>query len=84
VYNILDVLKDIGGVLNSIISIFKVVVIPFSFINFYIQAISTMFIARTKDKTVFNFAPIKELYVPDVDEAVRLKPINEIRKIQSK
>jgi len=85
VYNILDVLKDTGGIFNSVMGLLSVLVLPFSYLNFYIQAISTMFIARTRDKAVFKFPPIKGLDVHDddcslIERAKKLKNQNQKKK----
>ena len=49
-YTILDVLRDFGGFLTALMTIFSIMMFPFSYFNYYINSIQMMFLAKTGDK----------------------------------
>lgn len=52
-YNMLDLLKDTGGLVNGMMGIFTVIVFPFTYFNYYLKTISMAFIVKTKDTSLF-------------------------------
>ena len=61
VYNIVDVITDFGGLLGGILVLVKALIFPVSFLNFYLNAASKLFIAKTYDGNVFkNIPPIQK------------------------
>jgi len=49
---ILDLLGEIGGVLEVISSVLGIILLPISKFSFYIKAMSKLYIARTDDTTL--------------------------------
>lgn len=53
IYNLLDVIGDLGGVIDIVILLIGFFVFPYSEHNFYLKAIQKMFLARTKNNSIF-------------------------------
>ena len=58
VYNLLDLLGDLGGVLEVLVFIFGIFLYPISEHSFTMKALSILYLARTEKKNVFS-KPIK-------------------------
>ena len=56
VYNILDLMGDLGGVLEVLVFIFGLFLFPISEHSFTMKAISILYLARTENKNVFQKA----------------------------
>lgn len=54
VYGVIDLLGDLGGVLEVIMVFTGAIFLPLSEHHFILQAAKRMFIARTKDPTIFQ------------------------------
>jgi hypothetical protein len=54
VYNLLDLIGDLGGVLEVIIAFFGLFIYPISEFSFFLTALERLFLARTVDKTLFK------------------------------
>jgi hypothetical protein len=52
--------KDFGGFLGGIIGLTKVLIFPIAYINFYLNAISKLFIAKTVDTRIFLTPPLQK------------------------
>jgi hypothetical protein len=55
-YNLLDLLGDLGGVLEVFMLVFGLIAFPISEFSFVMKAISILFLARTKDNDLFDKA----------------------------
>jgi hypothetical protein len=53
VYGLLDLLGDLGGVLEFIVVLVGLLIIPFSSYSFNLKAFQKLFLANTKDESVF-------------------------------
>ena len=53
VYHILDVLSDLGGIIEVIMIIFGFILFPISEHSFYLKAARMLFFARSKDQNMF-------------------------------
>ena len=53
-YNILDVIGDLGGVLEILLMAMGFLIYPISKFSFIIAASKELFVARTKDVTMFE------------------------------
>ena len=54
VYNVIDFIGDLGGVLEILVMIFGIVLYPLSEFQFNLKAINLLFMARTSDKFIFE------------------------------
>ena len=54
IYSVLDLLGDLGGVIEIIILAFGIFIFPISRHSFYTAALKRMFMARTKDPKLFK------------------------------
>ena len=54
VYNILDLIGDLGGVLEIFVLFFNIFVGPISEFSFLLKAIEKLFLAQTKDPSIFK------------------------------
>lgn len=54
VYSFLDLLGDLGGVTEIITLAFGIFLLPISEHSFYVAALKKMYMARTKDDTLFR------------------------------
>lgn len=52
-YNLIDILGDVGGVLELLIFIFGVVMYPWSEFSFLTKALQRLYLARTKKESLF-------------------------------
>jgi hypothetical protein len=57
-YNLLDLIGDLGGVLEVFIIFFGLIAFPISEFSFVMKAISILFLARTKDNGLFEKAKL--------------------------
>jgi hypothetical protein len=53
VYHIMDLIGDIGGVLEVFITIFGILLFPVSEHSFVMKALEKLFLARTLDDSMF-------------------------------
>jgi hypothetical protein len=53
VYHIMDLIGDLGGVFEVIITIFGIFVFPMSQHSFVMKALEKLFLARTLDNSMF-------------------------------
>ena len=53
IYAVLDLMGDLGGVLELILLVLGLLLLPISEHSFYIETIKTLFFARTKDPDLF-------------------------------
>lgn len=54
VYGLLDVLGDFGGVQGVLYTLILMSMAPIAAHSFYLKAISKLFMAKTKDNTLFE------------------------------
>ena len=54
IYNIFDVLGDVGGVLEVITFVFGIILLPVSYHSFILKASSKFFMARTRNDNLFR------------------------------
>ena len=54
IYNIFDVLGDVGGVLEVITFVFGIILLPVSYHSFILKASSKFFLARTRNDNLFR------------------------------
>ena len=54
VYNMIDFMGDIGGLLEISMIIFGVILFPISYHSFVLRAAKRMFFARTRDGSIFG------------------------------
>jgi hypothetical protein len=53
VYNLLDLLGDLGGVLNALSSALGIIVFPISYHSFVMKGLEKLFLARSLDSSIF-------------------------------
>ena len=87
-YNILDVLGDLGGIVEIIMIIFGFLLYPVSEHSFYLRASRMLFFARTKEEKIFekNNNPDEEdklekyMDVSEFADGSNSKLVSEIKK----
>ena len=53
IYGVTNLLSDLGGVMNVMLTVFGVLFKPLSKHQYFTNAIKRLFLARTKDDTIF-------------------------------
>jgi hypothetical protein len=53
-YSVLDIAKDVGGLINALFAIFSVITCPMANYSFILRAIKKIYILRTKDNDLFE------------------------------
>ena len=53
VYSVMDILGDLGGLIELVFGAIGIFILPISHYQFNVKAIQTMFLAKTKDKSLF-------------------------------
>jgi hypothetical protein len=60
VYNFLDILGDLGGLVDIIISFFGIVMFPISKFSFILKALEKLYLVNVKDKSILSHKSLKK------------------------
>ena len=59
IYNIMDLIGDLGGVMEIITTLCGIFIFPISEHSFTLKALESLYLGRTKDKKLFKKSNLK-------------------------